>query len=51
VLTPFGFTRNQAIAYILTAQALSYVVVGIWGAVGLLWYRQAPIEAVNTREQ
>jgi uncharacterized protein (TIRG00374 family) len=44
VLTPFGFTRNQAIAYMLTGQALSYVVVGIWGAVGLLRYRQAPIE-------
>jgi uncharacterized membrane protein YbhN (UPF0104 family) len=44
VLTPFGFTRNQAIAYILTAQALSYVVVGVWGAVGLLRYRQASTE-------
>jgi uncharacterized protein (TIRG00374 family) len=35
VLTPFGFTRAQAIAYILVAQALSYVVMGFWGAIGL----------------
>ena len=40
VLTPFGFSRNDAIAYILVAQALGYVVIGFWGALGLLWYRR-----------
>src|SRR5258708_25269997 len=40
VLTPFGFSRNGAIAYILVAQALSYVVIGFWGALGLLRYRR-----------
>jgi uncharacterized membrane protein YbhN (UPF0104 family) len=40
VLTPFGFTRNDAIAYILVAQALNYAVIGFWGALGLLRYRR-----------
>lgn len=41
VLTPFGFSRNDAIAYILVAQALGYVVIGFWGAIGLLRYRRS----------
>jgi glycosyltransferase 2 family protein len=40
VLTPFGFTRTDAIAYILVAQALMYVVIGVWGSLGLLGYRR-----------
>jgi len=40
VLTPFGFSRTDAIAYILVAQALMYVVIGFWGALGLWRYRQ-----------
>jgi uncharacterized protein (TIRG00374 family) len=40
VLTPFGFSRNDAIAYILLAQALNYAVIGFWGALGLLEYRR-----------
>jgi glycosyltransferase 2 family protein len=40
VLTPFGFSRNDAIAYILVAQALNYAVIGFWGALGLLRYRR-----------
>jgi uncharacterized protein (TIRG00374 family) len=40
VLTPFGFSRPDAIAYILVAQALGYVVIGIWGSIGLLRYRR-----------
>ena len=35
VLEPFGFSRTDAIAYILVAQALRYVVIGFWGALGL----------------
>ena len=31
VLTPFGVSRTDAIAYILFFQALQYVVVGFWG--------------------
>jgi uncharacterized membrane protein YbhN (UPF0104 family) len=41
VLTPFGVSRTDAIAYILVAQALFYVVIGFWGALGLWRYRVA----------
>jgi hypothetical protein len=41
VLTPFGFTRTDAIAYILVAQALGYGVIVFWGGLGLLRYRQS----------
>jgi hypothetical protein len=34
VLTPFGFSRTNAIAYILLAQALQYVVMTVWGLIG-----------------
>jgi uncharacterized protein (TIRG00374 family) len=40
VLPPFGFSRTDAIAFILVAQALAYVVVGFWGGLGLLRYRR-----------
>ena len=41
VLGPFGFSRTNAIAYILVAQALGYVVIGVWGSMGILRYRRA----------
>jgi glycosyltransferase 2 family protein len=41
VLTPFGFSRTDAIAYILVAQALMYVVIGFWGSLGLWRYRRS----------
>jgi uncharacterized membrane protein YbhN (UPF0104 family) len=52
VLTPFGFTKTAAIAYIIFFQALNYLVVGVWGSIGFLQYRRmqhepAP-EAVST---
>ncbi len=40
VLTPFGFTRTDAIAYMLLAQGLSYVMVAGWGALGFWQYRR-----------
>jgi len=40
VLAPFGFTRTDAIAYILLVQALSYIVTGCWGALGFWQYRR-----------
>ncbi len=40
VLGPFGFSRTNAIAYVLFAQALLYVLIGFWGALGLLHYRR-----------
>jgi glycosyltransferase 2 family protein len=41
VLGPFGFSPSDAIAYILVAQALNYVVIGLWGSIGILRYRRA----------
>ena len=40
VLTPFGFTRTDAIAYILLVQALSYLMTGSWGALGFWQHRK-----------
>jgi uncharacterized protein (TIRG00374 family) len=43
VLTPFGFTRTAAIAFIILAQAFSYLMMGVWGALGVWRYhRMAP---------
>src|SRR5262245_60852479 len=38
VLPPFGFSRADAIAFIIVAQALGYVVMGLWGSLGLVRY-------------
>ncbi len=35
VLVPFGFSRTDAIAYILLAQALQYVAITAWGLLAL----------------
>jgi uncharacterized protein (TIRG00374 family) len=35
VLPPFGFTRTSALTFIIVAQGLSYLVVTVWGLVGL----------------
>jgi uncharacterized membrane protein YbhN (UPF0104 family) len=35
VLTPFGFRRDDAIAYILLFQAMQYVVITFWGLLAL----------------
>ena len=35
VLTPFGFSRSQALAYIIVSQLLYYSLVTIWGLLGL----------------
>ncbi len=35
VLTPFGFSRANALAYILISQILHYLVVSFWGLIGL----------------
>ena len=35
VLVPFGFSRPDALAYILISQVFNYVVVSFWGLLGL----------------
>jgi uncharacterized protein (TIRG00374 family) len=39
VLVPFGLSRTDAIAYILVAQALNYVIIGVCGSIALARYR------------
>jgi hypothetical protein len=36
VLTPFAFSRNEALVFILVFQAVTYIVILTWGGVGLL---------------
>jgi len=40
ILTPFGISRDGALAYILVAQVLAYVLVLIWGLPGLYFLRR-----------
>jgi len=40
LLTPFGISREGAIAYILVSQAIMYVVIGVLGAIGLYRHRR-----------
>jgi hypothetical protein len=47
VLAPFGIARPDAIAYILVAQALMYVVISVWGGIGLARYRGTSIRGTS----
>ena len=40
VLTPFGFSRAEAISLAVVLQAASYAVNGVWGSIGLARYRR-----------
>lgn len=40
VLVPFGFSRTDAIAYILFAQAMQYVIITVLGLIGFWQYRR-----------
>ncbi len=50
VLTPFGISRTDAIAYIIYAQALSYVLIGSWGLAALLTQRKSASETVPAND-
>jgi uncharacterized protein (TIRG00374 family) len=53
VLTPFGVSRDAALAYILIIQALGYVVIVAFGVPGLYKFkgwRQAVVEVGKPRE-
>ena len=43
VLTPFGFLRSDAIAYILLLQALQYSVILFWGLIGVAQGRKGDV--------
>jgi uncharacterized protein (TIRG00374 family) len=40
VLSPFGFSRAEAISLVVVLQGASYAVNGVWGAMGLARYRR-----------
>ena len=40
VLTPFGLSRTDAIAYILLLQAIGYLCILSWGLMGIAWSRR-----------
>ncbi len=50
VLTPFGFSRTDAIAYILLAQALQYSVLTVLGLVGFAWFRRSGVRVAARYE-
>ena len=50
VLTPFGFSRTNAIAYILLFQALQYVLVTFWGLIALTRSRKIPFRAAPVQQ-
>jgi uncharacterized protein (TIRG00374 family) len=35
VLAPFGLTRTEAVAFIILAQVIGYVVIGLWGGLAI----------------
>jgi len=41
VLTPFGFSQAQSLAYILAFQGVQYIVITFWGLIGLWRLRGA----------
>lgn len=49
VLVPFGFSRTDAIAYILLAQALQYVLITFWGVLGFTRFRGLNLKTVTAK--
>lgn len=45
VLVPFGFSKTNAIAYILLAQALQYLHISFWGLIALAKSRSGAFKA------
>ncbi len=45
VLTPFGFSKGDAIAFILLLQALQYASMTVWGILALIWSRDINLKA------
>lgn len=47
VLTPFGISRTDAIAYILFVQAVQYLLISGWGLAGISQYRKVKAESLR----
>ena len=50
VLVPFGFSRSDALAYILIGQILSYIIITFWGLMGLWQINKARDLATKQNE-
>jgi hypothetical protein len=48
VLVPLGFPRSGVLAYIIVAQALGYVIITVWGLLGL-WQLQIKTTSMPRR--
>ncbi len=48
VLTPFGFSKTDAIAYILLSQAVQYTLITFWGALGIVRSRGMRLRAAGS---
>jgi uncharacterized membrane protein YbhN (UPF0104 family) len=49
VLTPFGFTQPQALAFILAYQAVNYAVISLWGLLGM-WRLQSNLFVAKPKQ-
>ena len=47
VLVPFGFSKSDAIAYILLAQALQYFGTAVWGLIAFGWARDMDLSSAT----
>jgi hypothetical protein len=48
VLTPFGFSKDHAIAFILLSQGMQYVGTAIWGLLALAWARDINLKTIGS---
>ncbi|HEY9075450.1 MAG TPA: lysylphosphatidylglycerol synthase transmembrane domain-containing protein [Anaerolineaceae bacterium] len=48
ILPAFGFTRSQALTYVLTAQAIGVLAITVWGLIGL--WRLGGRKMVNSQD-
>ncbi len=50
ILTPFGFSRTDAIAYILLFQVMNFAVICLWGMTGLAQQRRFAVSSESTSD-
>lgn len=50
VLTPFGFSKTNAVAYILLFQALQYVMITFWGLIAIVRSRGISFRTVPVQQ-
>ena len=50
VLTPFGFSKTNAVAYILLFQALQYVMITFWGLIAIARSRKLSFKTATVQQ-